>query len=143
MRQDGGARSSLARARLVLLAAHRLARWRSPPAPRARRTYSCSPCPTAGAGLSNIVAGPDGALWFNEQDGFAVGQITTTGVVTEFPVPRAPYSANGDGPTTIVSSGGNLWTLANVGSTIDRDLDRGHGHAAVRQPQPVGDQPGA
>jgi virginiamycin B lyase len=75
--------------------------------------------PTAGAGLSNIVAGPDGALWFNEQDGFAVGRITTAGAVTEFPVPRASYSANGDGPTTIVSSGGNLWTLANVGSTID------------------------
>ena len=75
--------------------------------------------PTAGAGLSNIVAGPDGALWFNEQNGFAVGRITTAGAVTEFPVPRASYSANGDGPTTIVSSGGNLWTLANVGSTID------------------------
>lgn len=75
--------------------------------------------PTAGAGLSNIVAGPDGALWFNEQDGFAVGRITTAGAVTEIPVPRASYSANGDGPTTIVSSGGNLWTLANVGSTID------------------------
>jgi virginiamycin B lyase len=75
--------------------------------------------PTAGAGLSNIVAGPDGALWFNEQGGFAVGRITTAGAVTEFPVPRASYSANGDGPTTIVSSGGNLWTLANVGSTID------------------------
>ena len=55
--------------------------------------------PTAGAGLSNIVAGPDGALWFNEQDGFAVGRITTAGAVTEIPVPRASYSANGDGPT--------------------------------------------
>ncbi len=30
-----------------------------------------------------------------------------------------PTAANGDGPTAIVSSGGNLWTLANVGSTID------------------------
>jgi len=75
--------------------------------------------PTPDAGLSNIVAGPDGALWFNEQNGFAVGRITTTGAISEFPVPRASYSADGDGPTTIVSSGGNLWTLANVGSTID------------------------
>lgn len=118
MRQDGGARSSLAHAPLVLLAAIALTLALAAGSARAANVQ-LFPVPTAGAGLSNIVAGPDGALWFNEQDGFAVGQITTTGVVTEFPVPRAPYSANGDGPTTIVSSGGNLWTLANVGSTID------------------------
>lgn len=76
--------------------------------------------PTPGAGLSNIVAGPDGALWFNERNAFAVGRITTDGAVAEFPVQRAVYSHNGDGPTTIVSSGGALWTLANVGSTIDQ-----------------------
>ena len=76
--------------------------------------------PTPGAGLSNIVAGPDGALWFNEQNGFSVGRITTAGAITEYPVPRAVYSHGGDGPTTIVSSGGSLWTLANVGSTIDQ-----------------------
>jgi streptogramin lyase len=75
--------------------------------------------PTPDAGLSDIVAGPDGSLWFNEQNGFSVGRITTAGGVTEFPVPRASYSADGDGPTAIVSSGGALWTLANVGSTID------------------------
>jgi virginiamycin B lyase len=75
--------------------------------------------PTPGAGLSSIVAGPDGALWFNEQNGFSVGRITTAGAITEYPIPRAGYSHAGDGPTTIVSSGGGLWTLANVGSTID------------------------
>lgn len=75
--------------------------------------------PTPSAGLSDIVAGPDGALWFNEQSNFAVGRITTTGVVTEYPIAREPYSALGDGPSAIVSSGGSLWTLANVGSTID------------------------
>ncbi|HEX5193118.1 MAG TPA: hypothetical protein VFW09_09970 [Solirubrobacteraceae bacterium] len=76
--------------------------------------------PTPGAGLSNIVAGPDGALWFNERNAFAVGRITTDGAVAEFPIQRAVYSHDGDGPTTIVSSGGSLWTLANVGSTIDQ-----------------------
>jgi virginiamycin B lyase len=77
------------------------------------------PVPTPAAGLSNIVAGPDGALWFNEQNGFSVGRITTSGTVTEYPIPRADYSHGGDGPSTIVSSGGSLWALANVGSTID------------------------
>jgi streptogramin lyase len=78
------------------------------------------PLPTPAAGLSNIVAGPDGALWFNEQNGFSVGRVTTAGAITEYPVPRATYAHNGDGPTTIVSSGGSLWALANVGSTIDQ-----------------------
>ena len=76
--------------------------------------------PTPAAGLSNIVAGPDGALWFNEQNGFSVGRIATDGAITEYPIARATYSHNGDGPTAIVSSGGSLWTLANVGSTIDQ-----------------------
>ena len=117
-RQDGHARSSIARASFVLLAALVCVLALAAGSARAA-DVQLFPVPTAGAGLSNIVAGPDGALWFNEQNGFAVGRITTAGLVTEFPVPRAPYSANGDGPTTIVSSGGNLWTLANVGSTID------------------------
>jgi streptogramin lyase len=105
MRQDGDARSAIARAASLLLAA--VISWLALAAGSARAAnVQLFAVPTAGAGLSNIVAGP-------------VGQITTAGVVTEFPVPRASYSANGDGPTTIVSSGGNLWTLANVGSTID------------------------
>jgi virginiamycin B lyase len=118
MRQDGGARSSIARRASALIGALICVLALAAGSARAANVQLFA-VPTAGAGLSNIVAGPDGALWFNEQNGFAVGRITTTGVVTEFPVPRASYSANGDGPTTIVSSGGNLWTLANVGSTID------------------------
>jgi streptogramin lyase len=111
-------RASVARAPFVLVAALICALALAPGSGRAANVRLFA-VPAAGAGLSNIVAGPDGALWFNEQNGFAVGRITTAGAVTEFPVPRASYSANGDGPTTIVSSGGNLWTLANVGSTID------------------------
>ena len=118
MRQEGPARSSIARAPFVLLAALIGVLALAAGSARAANVQLFA-VPTAGAGLSNIVAGPDGALWFNEQNGFAVGRITTTGVVSEFSVPRASYSADGDGPTTIVSSGGNLWTLANVGSTID------------------------
>ena len=35
----------------------------------------------------NIVAGPDGALWFTEPARNKIGRITTTGAVTEFPIP--------------------------------------------------------
>jgi streptogramin lyase len=120
MRQDSGVRRSIRRATSVLFVVSMLVcALGSGSGSAAAANVQLFAVPTAGAGLSNIVAGPDGALWFNEQNGFAVGRITTTGIVTEFPVPRAPYSANGDGPTTIVSSGGDLWTLANVGSTID------------------------
>src|SRR2546423_11739956 len=34
-----------------------------------------------------IVAGADGALWFTESSSNNIGRITTTGTITEFPVP--------------------------------------------------------
>jgi len=37
----------------------------------------------------NIVAGPDGALWFTECTPNKIGRITTSGEFTEFPVPTA------------------------------------------------------
>ncbi len=45
--------------------------------------------PSTPATLTAITAGPDGALWFTGEPG-EVGRITTTGVVTEFPVPDDP-----------------------------------------------------
>jgi streptogramin lyase len=115
---EDGVRPSIGRASLVLIGALICVLALVAGSARAANVQLFD-LPTPDPGLSNIVAGPDGALWFNEQNGFAVGRITTTGAVTAFPVPRASYSADGDGPTTIVSSGGGLWTLANVGSTID------------------------
>jgi hypothetical protein len=43
--------------------------------------------PTAGSAPFQIAAGPDGALWFTENSANQIGRITTTGVVTEYPVP--------------------------------------------------------
>ena len=40
-----------------------------------------------GAIPEDIVTGPDGALWFTEAGRPAIGRITTSGEVTEFPVP--------------------------------------------------------
>jgi streptogramin lyase len=51
-----------------------------------------------------IAAGPDGNLWYAEQVA-AIGRITTSGLVTEFPVPSFFCS-----PTFItVGPDGNLW----------------------------------
>ncbi len=45
-------------------------------------------------GLTRLVAGPDGALWFTEGSANQIGRITTGGQVSEFPVPTVnsgPY----------------------------------------------------
>ena len=60
------------------------------------------PLPRANAGPGDITAGADGALWFVElsggadgvaTDGNRVGRITTSGVVTEYPMPSTTPSA--------------------------------------------------
>src|ERR1700743_2564700 len=57
------------------------------------------------AGALRIVAGPDGALWFVEYLGNKIGRITTTGAITEFPVPTS-----GGGPAGITTGpDGALW----------------------------------
>lgn len=51
-----------------------------------------------------ITAGPDGNLWFAERQGDAIGRITTSGVITEFPVIALSH------PTEIVAGpDGHLW----------------------------------
>jgi streptogramin lyase len=54
-----------------------------PPAGSPAGTAATTPHPT------DITAGPDGALWFVGIPG-EIGRITTTGVVTEFPLPAVP-----------------------------------------------------
>jgi virginiamycin B lyase len=51
-----------------------------------------------------IAAGPDGAMWFTEQNSSSIGRITTTGVITQYQTPRAgcPWGITG-GPD------GNVW----------------------------------
>src|SRR5204862_182927 len=64
----------------------------------------------------NIVAGPDGALWFAEYGAAKVGRITTGGQLTEFPTPTPnsqPYSLAA-GPD------GALWFTENATSKIGR-----------------------
>jgi virginiamycin B lyase len=77
--------------------------------------------PLAAAPL-NITSGPDGSLWFAE-DGLkngaigAIGRMTTSGDLTEYPLPTAP--GNGSRAEDItVGPDGNLWFTWSEGSSI-------------------------
>jgi virginiamycin B lyase len=80
--------------------------------------------PTAGADLNTMVEGPDGNVYFTaDQDSgglFHVGELTTGGQVNWIPVPFGQADTSGDrmGPTSIVSSGGLLWFLSDVGESL-------------------------
>jgi virginiamycin B lyase len=65
----------------------------------------------------SMTVGPDGAIWFTENFGHAIGRMTTAGVVTnQFPVP------NGDGYTEGITTGpdGALWFTENFPDKIVR-----------------------
>ena len=64
-----------------------------------------------------ITAGPDGNLWFTELFS-RIGRITTSGVITEFPVPTA---GNPNGITA--GPDGNLW-FADYGADKIGNQDR-------------------
>ncbi len=72
---------------------------------------------TFGAGPEQIVAGPDGNLWFTEYDGNRVGRLVPGGGVTEF---SAGITA-GSGPFGITAGpDGNLWFTEQIGNRIGR-----------------------
>jgi streptogramin lyase len=68
---------------------------------------------SAAAG-SSIAAGPDGALWFVETNAAQIGRITTSGTVTEFPLP-AGFSL-----PLVISAGpdGALWFTNRVSAAL-------------------------
>ncbi|MDB5043154.1 MAG: lyase-like protein [Candidatus Eremiobacteraeota bacterium] len=62
--------------------------------------------PFVGAEPFGIAAGNDGNLWFTESGSGKVARMSTTGAITEFPVPSGALS----GPTFIIRSADkNLW----------------------------------
>jgi streptogramin lyase len=67
------------------------------------------PLPTQDATPLGITTGPDGNLWFveNKNGEEKVGRITTSGVITEFPV-----TPNGDLDSITTGTDGNLWFTA-------------------------------
>jgi len=68
------------------------------------QTFTEYPVPSASSQPYAITVGPDGALWFTETNGAKIGRITTSGVVTEFPLPA------GSQPLDIIAGpDGALW----------------------------------
>src|SRR3954447_1292838 len=74
----------------------------------------------AGAQLRDMTVGPDGALWFTERRGEAIGRITTTGTVTEFPVPRSSENPLPDPQGIAAGPDGALWFTEQTGGAVDR-----------------------
>jgi streptogramin lyase len=74
-----------------------------------------------------ITSGPDGALWFLEQkvyiagvfrqSGCYVGRISTSGQVTDFPLPPE-FGCAGYAGQIISGPGGHLWFAVNLGRVI-------------------------
>ncbi len=116
-----------------------------PPAGSKPGTASTPVTPTA------IAAGSDGALWFTGVPG-EVGRISTTGVVTEFPIPEIPPPAGSKPGTagtpatlTSITAGpdGALW-FTGVPGEVGRITTAGvvSEFAVPAIPPPAGSSPG-
>ena len=104
------------------------------------------PIPSNSPSASQIVAGPDGNLWFTENDAVSnsIGRITPGGQVTEFKLPTS--GANPYGIT--VGPDNNLWFTEEFGSNIGRITPSGQitefpiASAARQDSSPRGSRPG-
>jgi hypothetical protein len=82
-----------------------------------------------------ITAGPDGALWFTDSYANAIGRITTSGEITEYPTPTAdstPYGITA-GPD------GALWFAENSANKIGRITTSGEitEYTALNAPEDI------
>src|SRR3954471_11612552 len=74
----------------------------------------------SGSALRDMTAGPDGALWFTERRGEAIGRVTTSGTVTEFPVPTSTDDPLPDPQGIAAGPDGALWFTEQTGDSVDR-----------------------
>jgi streptogramin lyase len=76
--------------------------------------------PGAFSSITTITAGPDGNVWFFQQDGAAgesVDKITPTGVITKYQLKAPPYR-DPQGITT--GPDGNIWFTETANSSIGK-----------------------
>lgn len=69
------------------------------------------PIPTASSSPTEIIGAPDGTLWFTEFKGNKLGRITTSGTITEYPIPTpnsGPWGIT-TCPTQCEDAHGRLW----------------------------------
>jgi virginiamycin B lyase len=85
---------------------------------------------------SSLVQGPDGNIWFTDQNNNAIGRETPDGTIAEFPLPTTDA-----GPDQIVSaSDGNLWFIETGADQIARITPAGN---VTEFPLPQDASPGA
>src|SRR5208283_1415538 len=80
------------------------------------QSFNAYQLPASYSQPKGIAAGPDGALWFTEYNNNKIGRISTSGVITEYPVVSAsscPYSITA-GPD------GALWFTESHANNIGR-----------------------
>src|SRR6266516_2758623 len=79
--------------------------------------------PTVKALPAGIGSGPDGNLWFSEEDGDQIGRITPKGTIDEF----SPPNPGQDRGITDITLGpdGNLWFSEEDASKIGRITPKG------------------
>jgi streptogramin lyase len=72
----------------------------------------------------SITAGPDGNLWFTESNASKIGQITTGGMITEFPTLTTPsfpqfITSGSDGALwfTEAASTNNIYNIGRITTT--------------------------
>ena len=87
-----------------------------PPAPYGITEYAVPN--GVSAGLTNgMTKGPDGNIWFTENLNDNIDKITTSGVVTQYPLPASVY----EGPQGIAAGpDGNLWFAEYANATIGK-----------------------
>jgi virginiamycin B lyase len=76
-------------------------------------------------GAGAITSGPDGALWFTEPAANQIGRITTSGTITEFPVPTPNSFLGGHqppagGPSITSGPDGAIWFTEPAANQIGR-----------------------
>ena len=72
-------------------------------------SYFKLPPNSAGSGVGALTAGPDGAMWYLTRE--AIGRITTSGEVTEFPHQRVWGVFEDVRGAMTVGPDGSLWFL--------------------------------
>ncbi len=89
------------------------------PAPGTITEYGI-PGTTGVSVIQHVTAGPDGNLWFIEEDGSigeSVAKFTTTGKITRYPLKEPPY----DDPKSIIAGlDGNMWFTETNNSRIGK-----------------------
>ena len=106
------------------------------PTPAPAQTVTEFPVPTPSSAPAGITVGPDGALWFTEENGNKIGRITTGGAITnEFPIPTrnaAPMeiTTGPDGALWFTEFGANppkIGRITTAGVITEFDLPPGTG----------------